>query len=687
MRKPGAISSAILHLVVKELQDLAGAHVRNVYEWGSKDFLLLKVAGGNAPGKQVLFVDGKERLHLTSFKYPVPRTPSPFVASLRKHMKNRRILRVYQRGFDRVVVFEINDPRGDPWKLVLEFFGGGNYYLLRSDGTIFAAKRYVALKDRRLLPNKPYLFPLARGLNPLELTRQDFLEASSSWKGELVRELARQLNVGGTFAEELCARAELPKEKKASDLNDDEREKLADEVASFFSRLRDGPWDPQVVLDDDGRPVALLPFEFVSVKGGERKRFPTMNQAVDEFYGQVDVEASLAEHSRDSEEQLSKEQRILKRQEEQIRKSEAEVEKNRRWGDLIYAHFTQVQELLDAVRRAKFEKKMSWQEIEAQLKEGAEKGLESAKLFSKFQPATKSVTVVLDGEPVLLSLEKSAQDNAEVYYARVKKARKKIQGAEEAIQTTKKRLKKKKQALDRSLQTRVGLTRARKKAWYEKFHWFESSDGYLVLGGRDAHSNEALFRKYVADGDVLLHTEMRGSPLVVVKNHGEGVPPRSTLEEAAQFVACFSNAWKMAWSDVKVFWVTPDQVSKTPPSGEFLPRGSFVVTGKRNYLPAGEMVHRVGLVVEEREDPLKGAKYYEFKVISGPPSALKGRTTAHVDLTPSKAGLSVGQVSKKVLAEFARQVPEQLRRWLKSLPVEEVQFHVPNGLANVLSAS
>jgi predicted ribosome quality control (RQC) complex YloA/Tae2 family protein len=56
---------------------------------------------------------------------------------------------------------------------------------------------------------------------------------------------------------------------------------------------------------------------------------------------------------------------------------------------------------------------------------------------------------------------------------------------------------------------------------------------------------------------------------------GNPVPPK-TLNEAGQFSVCFSAAW-----DSKVitsaYWVHPDQVSKTAPSGEYLTVGSFMI--------------------------------------------------------------------------------------------------------------
>jgi len=59
---------------------------------------------------------------------------------------------------------------------------------------------------------------------------------------------------------------------------------------------------------------------------------------------------------------------------------------------------------------------------------------------------------------------------------------------------------------------------------------------------------------------------------------------KSTIKEAADFVASYSRAWKETWGIVDVFYVKPSQVSKSPPSGEYLPKGSFIISGKKNFI-------------------------------------------------------------------------------------------------------
>lgn len=38
------------------------------------------------------------------------------------------------------------------------------------------------------------------------------------------------------------------------------------------------------------------------------------------------------------------------------------------------------------------------------------------------------------------------------------------------------------------------------------------------------------------------------------------------------------------------YWVTGDQVSKTAPTGEYLVTGSFMVRGKKNFLPPSHLI-------------------------------------------------------------------------------------------------
>lgn len=93
-----------------------------------------------------------------------------------------------------------------------------------------------------------------------------------------------------------------------------------------------------------------------------------------------------------------------------------------------------------------------------------------------------------------------------------------------------------------------GLRTIRDPFLFEKFYWFISSEGYLVLGGRDLIQNQLLFRRYFQAGDILVTADADGASIVIVKGKpghlGEEFPP-STLIQAGAFAAASSTkAWE-----------------------------------------------------------------------------------------------------------------------------------------------
>ena len=67
---------------------------------------------------------------------------------------------------------------------------------------------------------------------------------------------------------------------------------------------------------------------------------------------------------------------------------------------------------------------------------------------------------------------------------------------------------------------------------------------------------------------------------------------------------CYSAAW-----DSKVvtsaYWVESSQVSKTAPTGEYLTTGSFMIRGKKNYLPPSHLILGFGILFKLGDDSLE----------------------------------------------------------------------------------
>ncbi len=240
---------------------------------------------------------------------------------------------------------------------------------------------------------------------------------------------------------------------------------------------------------------------------------------------------------------------------------------------------------------------------------------------------------------VEISLSKSVEENAGIYFDRAKKNKKKLEGVDKALVESHKKLTRllldEEKFLEKEKAKKEAKKRkeARKREWYHKFHWFISSEGFLCVGGKDATSNEILVKKHTEKGDIVFHTDMAGSPFFVVK--GGEKSGEATKEECAQTVAAYSRGWKKGLGTIDVFWVKPDQVTKEAKSGEHLAKGSFMVYGKTNYLhPRVEFA--IGLKGEE--------------IIGGAVAAVKSATPHFVIVVPGRVKKSA--LAKKILKQF-----------------------------------
>jgi len=213
---------------------------------------------------------------------------------------------------------------------------------------------------------------------------------------------------------------------------------------------------------------------------------------------------------------------------------------------------------------------------------------------------------------ISLSLDKSIEENASEYFEKAKKARAKAARAKEALESSKKKLEQ--LSLKKPEKKPVELKKPRKKEWYEKYRWFYSSEGFLVIGGRDATTNEIVIKKHTDKDDIVFHTDMSGSPFFVIKTEGRK-PGEATMQETANATAYYSRAWKKGMASTDVFYVRPEQVSKTAKSGESLPHGAFMIYGKTEYI-VPDMKSAVGI--------------RDGRLIGGPVDAVKKNADRYV---------------------------------------------------------
>jgi len=250
---------------------------------------------------------------------------------------------------------------------------------------------------------------------------------------------------------------------------------------------------------------------------------------------------------------------------------------------------------------------------------------------------------------IILDLKKSVEGNASDYFEKAKKIKKKIKGAEDALEQNIKKLEELEKKKEKAESKEEKQVVARKKEWYEKFRWFISSDGFLVIGGRDATSNEVVIKKHTENNDLVLHTDMAGSPFFVIKANGKKIP-ESAIKEAADATCTFSRAWKLGLQSSEVFYVSPEQVSKKTKAGEYMGKGAFMVYGKSNYV--ANKVNLAAGITKERA------------IMSGPLEAIKKNCENYVVLRQGDE--KVSSIAKKINYKLGRNL--DLDEIIRALP-------------------
>ena len=646
--------------VVLELQEcIIDSRVNSVYQLDGKT-LLLKLHKPDKPELRLVLESGR-RLHLTSYVLEKPLTPPAFCMALRKYLRNSRLTSLEQYEFERIVVLSFKTSAGVV-RLVLELFGEGNVILVGEDGRILQALSYKRMRDRNILCGEVFVFPPSSGKNPSKIGKEEF---RSILKGvgdvEVVRAVARFLGVGGVYAEEALLRAGVDKTKHCDALGEKEIDSISDGLRALLSRVQTRDLEPTIVLDESDSLLDVVPFKLKRYEGFRLQSYEGFNEALDEFYARVTaVEKALAGVEVDRlQREAERLKRIIADQEKVMAEAEAKADRDKRIGDTIYAYSGDFQALLDKFSVGKQMGK-NWNAVVSEVLSEKKAGLKPSVFFESLDAKGLTANVCVEGLIFGLELQRSLFENAASFYERGKKARQKLEGARAALEDSRRKLaevEKKMHKAEELEQVKpaeamqeLAKHKVKHKEWFEKFRWFVSSDGFLVVAGKDATSNEVLVKKYTEDKDVVFHADIVGAPFVVVKTEGKK-PSEQCLREAGEFAAAFSRGWREGFGSVDVYWVRPEQLSKGGPSGESVAHGAFVVRGERNWMRGTPLRIAVGVAISDRES--------RARIGGGPVEAVRAKLNAYVVIVPGD--VEGKELLNRVLTSLGRKLPRELR--------------------------
>ncbi|KAM0439777.1 hypothetical protein ACHAPT_000872 [Fusarium lateritium] len=468
--------------------------------------------------------------------------------------------------------------------------------------------------------------------------------------------------------------------------------KTVDELTSsgectgyIFAKRRE---KPEGVEDDDSKPKRenllyedfhpFVPQKLSKDPAIEVVEFKGYNETVDEFFSSLEGQKL---ESRLTEREAAAERKLDAAKQEQAKRIEGLQEAqnlNFRKAAAIEANVERVQEAMDAVNGL-LSQGMDWVDVGKLVEREKKRHNPVAEIIKlplnlaenlitlelaeeEFEPeeddpyetdddasaeeeedsAPAKGKQISKGLSVEINLGLSPWSNAREYFDQRKTAAVK---EEKTQQQASRALKNAEQKITHDLkkglkQEKALLQPIRKQLWFEKFIWFISSDGYLVIGGKDAQQNEMVYKRYLRKGDVYCHADLHGASSVIIKNNPKTpdapIPP-ATLSQAGSLAVCSSDAWDSK-AGMSAWWVNADQVSKSAPTGEFLPTGSFMVRGKKNFLPPAQLLLGLGVVFKiSEESKAKHVKHRLYDIDSAIGDEASGIVTPQVEVGQGSA--------------------------------------------------
>ncbi|KAK2990178.1 hypothetical protein RJ640_014630 [Escallonia rubra] len=519
--------------------------------------------------------------------------------------------------------------------------------ICRVFGRTTSAKLQAALADRKELDNNEYVESSEGGNNVSDAPKGKqgshktgkSNESSKTSDGSRVKQatlkvvLGEVLGYGPALSEHIILDAGLApnlKLVKGFNLEDSAILALSEAVEKFEDWLEDiisGDKVPegyilmqQKILGKECMPQIydeFCPLLLNQFKSRDSIKFETFDAALDEFYSKIESQRSEQQQKAKENSATQKLSKIRTDQENRVYALKREVDNSVKMAELIEYNLEDVDAAILAVRLA-LANGMTWEDLARMVKEEKKSGNPVAGLIDKLHLERNCMTLLLSNnldemdddektqpvDKVEVDLALSAHANARRWYGMKKKQESKQEKTITAHEKAFKAAEKKTRLQLSQEKTVAAISHMRKVHWFEKFNWFISSENYLVISGRDAQQNEMIVKRYMSKGDLYVHAELHGASSTVIKNHNPEHPvPPLTLNQAGSFTVCHSQAWnsKIVTS---AWWVYPHQVSKTAPTGEYLTVGSFMIRGKKNFLPPHPLIMGFGILFRLDESSL-----------------------------------------------------------------------------------
>ncbi len=574
-----ALDGITCELLAYELNnELTGARIDKIFE-PDKHTIILHIRSNGRINRLLISINpSAPRIHFTESTRENPQTPPGFCMLLRKYLSGAKIVSVTNPGYERIIEFHVStiDELHDTKeiRLIVELMGRySNAILVNSTGKIIDSAIHVDYsisRVREVMPARIYEYPPFQDKLSIEeaykLTSDNLLPVKEEESNRPVEKalLNSIKGMAPILSRQLCIKANVEERMPVSKLSSSDSERLRNECNLLFEAIINKNYSPSTYYSGDNQAEEFSPFNYIGYPVVVKS--DTLSQAIDAFYLKKDAYIDLD----------NKRQRLITiinnalshaTKKAEIHKADClEGEKSdiyKKYGDLILSYIYMIKDKNDKVTVSDF-----------------------------YVDPPKDITIPLD--PKL-----SANDNAQEYYKKFRKSKRKYElsseyladdlSALEYLRTLKtaaqsanceddilalnyeietlivspsKSNKEKKSNINPN--TTVGLAKsgkassralreAAKKANMKNksskksekplpYRKYLSSDGYQILCGRNNIQNEELTFKVADKNDWWFHVKgLPGTHVILKCRQGEEMPSDDAVIEAAQTAAFYSK--------------------------------------------------------------------------------------------------------------------------------------------------
>lgn len=641
------LSGIELHYLVNKISPKvsSGYYVSNISSI-TKNSILLKLHHPAEPN--IMLIVSTKGIWFTNKKYRQIEE-NQFVKVLSREIERAKISSVSQPGSERIFFLYFVNRANKERKLIIEIFGKGNIILCDESMKILWILNPIEVRHRTLRTGSEYVLPPKRGDDVLQISIESMKKNASLQPNntEVVRWLGNCTSLPRKYLQEILLQSAI-NTKYTNLLSDNDIEIIYEKTKEITNKIIDEKnHEPSVILDKLGLAVDTSPIPMS--KEANVKKVETYMDGIDQVLSNEiltigrnlkteEADRKILELEHDLEEQNKAKMQVISKS-KSLRNLAHELMKLSSIG---------IQDMNDNKVNTLLENNDT--------KIVHENGLTYLDLFNERVKLESSI-------PTFSSLLFSRAKELERGASNIDKASEELKSRIERIQNQ-----------TQKIHEKIQFNMLESKYWYERYRWFVTTDGHLVIGGRDASSNSAVIRKHMTENDIVFHAEIHGSPFFLVKD-ARNQENGNFVDETAQATVSFSRAWKDGLSSGDAYWVFPNQVKKGAPTGQYLPKGSFVIEGKRNFCKGIELKLSIGLIQIENN---------RYTIVCGPSNAIRRRSLVLASLLPG--GSDPMKLAKKVKSEFVRVISEfdsDLADYLKKIVLDEFIRMLPSGQSKI----